>query len=380
MIRPSRRGVQNGRNSSEGEEIVTEGRINLYSDTQSRPTLEMRQAMLGAEVGDEQKGLDRSVNRLCRYVADLLGKEAAVFLPSGTMCNEISILVQCKPGDEVYADRTVHILNFETGGPAALAGVNIYPLPGQHGIYTPEMLETAIRLQTRYAPRSRLVSVEQTSNLGGGTIWPMETIRLVAQVARSHELLLHLDGARLMNAVVASGIPARDYCRYFDSAWVDLSKGLGCPVGGVLAGTQSFIDDAWVWKQRLGGAMRQAGMLAAAGLYAFDHHINRLADDHENARRLGEIVSGHSLIQLDPQHIETNIVLIDISETGLSAFEVSQQLEQDGINIGAVNATVLRAITHLDIDAVQIEEAGQALLKTVDAMMKAPTSKSLPLS
>ncbi|SVC24704.1 uncharacterized protein METZ01_LOCUS277558, partial [marine metagenome] len=154
---------------------VTEGRINLYSDTQSRPTLEMRQAMLGAEVGDEQKGLDKSVNRLCDHVADLLGKEAAVFLPSGTMCNEIAILVQCKPGDEVYADRTVHILNFETGGPAALAGVNIYPLPGQHGIYTPEMLETAIRLETRYAPRSRLVSVEQTSNLGGGTIWPTET-------------------------------------------------------------------------------------------------------------------------------------------------------------------------------------------------------------
>ena len=348
---------------------MIEGRINLYSDTQSRPTLAMRQAMLAAEVGDEQKGLDQSVNQLCDYVADLLGKEAAMFLPSGTMCNEIAILVHCRPGDEVYADQSAHIRNYEAGGPAALAGVSICAIPGENGVYTAEMLAEAIRADSRYAPRSRLVSVEQTSNLGGGKIWPLEAIRSIAQVANSHNLLLHLDGARLMNAVVASRISAQDYCQPFDSAWVDLSKGLGCPFGAVLAGSQTFIDEAWRWKQRIGGAMRQAGMMAAAGLYALEHHLDQLAIDHQHARRFAEIISGDDRINLDPEKIDTNIVLIDISETGLSAPQVSVKLEQAGINIGAFSNTLLRAVTHIDVSADHIEEAGQTFLDTIRQLL-----------
>ena len=348
---------------------MIEGRINLYSDTQSRPTMPMRQAMLDASVGDEQKGLDESVNQLCSYVAELLGMETAVFLPSGTMCNEIAILVHCQPGDEIYTDQSAHLLHFEAGGPAALAGVNIRPLPGERGIYTPVMLTEAIRRQSRYAPRSRLVSVEQTSNLGGGTIWPLETVRAVVEVAQQHNLRLHLDGARLMNAVVTSGVSAADYCLGFDSAWVDLSKGLGCPFGAVLASSKAFIEEAWRWKQRLGGAMRQAGMMAAAGLYAFHHHIDQLTIDHANARRLAKIISTHDLINLDPNSIETNIVLIDISRTGVSAFEVVSMLERKGINIGAFSSTRLRAVTHLDVGSDQIEEAGYEILNMINNLM-----------
>ena len=347
---------------------MIEGKINLYSDTQSRPSRAMRQVMLDAPVGDEQQNLDKSVNQLCDYVAELLGKEAAVFLPSGTMCNEIAILIHCKPGDEVYADQSAHILNFEAGGPAALAGVNIMPLAGHNGIYSAATLNTAIRADSRYGPRSRLVCVEQTSNLGGGRVWPLETIRAVAETTRSHDLALHLDGARIMNAVVASGVSARDYCQPFDSAWVDLSKGLGCPVGAVLVGSRAFIDEAWRWKQRIGGALRQAGMLAAAGLYAFEHNLEQLAQDHLNAKRFAEIIGQHETINLRAEEIETNIVLVDVSATGLSAFAISQDLEDKGINMGAFTDTMLRAVTHLDIDQTQIEAAGQEFIKTVDTL------------
>ncbi|MEM7535632.1 MAG: GntG family PLP-dependent aldolase [Chloroflexota bacterium] len=349
---------------------MIEGRINLYSDTQSRPTLVMRQAMLDAPVGDEQKGLDESVNQLCAYVADLLGMEDAVFLPSGTMCNEIAILVHCKPGDEVYADQSAHILNFEVGGPSALAGVNICPLPGENGIYTAGMLANAIRPESRYAPRSQLVSVEQTSNLGGGKVWPLTSIQSVIEVAKAHDLKLHMDGARLMNAVMASGVSAKDYCCGFDSAWVDLSKGLGCPIGAVLAGSREFINDAWRWKQRIGGALRQAGMLAAAGLYAFEHHLEQLAADHANARRLAEIISTNEHIRIDSTEVETNIVLFEITASDVAASDVVSVLEAREINIGAFGPTRLRAVTHLDVDDTQIEEAGRQICEVVDGLAR----------
>ena len=342
---------------------MKEGRINLYSDTQSRPTLAMRQAMLDAPVGDEQKGLDESVNRLCAHVAALLGMETAVFLPSGTMCNEIALLVHCRPGDEIYADQSSHLLHFEVGGPAALAGVNICGLSGNRGVYSADALAEAIRPPSRYAPRSSLVATEQTANLGGGKVWSLAAVRAVGEAAKAYDLKLHMDGARLMNAVVASGVAAADYCRGFDSAWVDLSKGLGCPVGGVLAGSAAFIEEAWRWKQRIGGAMRQAGMLAAAGLYAFEHHVERLAIDHANARRLAEIVGQHEQIDLLVDEVETNILFIDIAKTGKSSAEVVARLEEQGINVGAFGKTQLRAVTHLDVSAEQIEEAGEAILQ-----------------
>ena len=348
---------------------MKEGRINLYSDTQTRPTPAMRQAMFEAGVGDEQSGLDPAVNRLCRRVAELLGKEAAVFLPSGTMCNEIAVLVHCRPGDEVYADRSAHVIHFEAGGPAALAGALIHPLEGRRGIYDAGTLAGAIRpAGDRYGPRSRLVVVEQTANMGGGTVWPLARILEVADVAKAHGLALHMDGARLLNAVVAAGVSAQQFAAPFDSVWVDLSKGLGCPVGAVLAGSNEFVDEAWRWKQRIGGAMRQAGFLAAAGLYALDHHVERLAEDHENARRFGEIVSSVEGVSLPSGRVETNIVFIDVSGAGLTAAQVSARLEEQGINIGAAGETLLRAVTHLDVSREQVEEAGRAFAAVVDEL------------
>ncbi len=347
---------------------MREGHINLYSDTQTRPTPEMRRFMAEAAVGDEQQGLDPSVNQLCEQVAEMLGMETAVFLPSGTMCNEIAILVHCRPGDEIYAADNAHIINFEAGGPAAFAGAHVHALPSKNGIYTAVTLQNAIRGESRYGPRPRLVEVEQTSNLGGGKIWPLEEINAVAEIAKSHNLALHLDGARLLNAVVESGVAAHEYARHFDSAWIDLSKGLGCPVGAVLAGSKTFIDDTWRWKQRMGGAMRQAGMLAAAGIYALEHHLDRLAEDHQNARRLGEIVSTCEGIHLNPEQIDTNIIFIDVSGTGIPAIQISQRLEEQGINMGAFSETALRAVTHLDVSHEQVEEAGQQFVRIIEQL------------
>jgi len=344
---------------------MIEGHINLYSDTQTRPTPAMLQAMITAKVGDEQHGLDPTVNELCTRVADLLGKEAAVFLPSGTMCNEIAILVHCRPGDELYAHASAHIIISEAGGPTALAGASVYPLTGERGIFSADTLRAGLRLESRYTPRPRLVVIEQTANAGGGSVWSLAEIQAVAAVAQERKLAMHMDGARLLNAVVASGVSAAHFAAPFDSAWIDLSKGLGCPVGGILAGSRDFIAEAWRWKQRMGGAMRQAGFLAAAGLYALDHHVERLAADHENARRFGEIVAQCPGVALTPPVVETNIVFVDVAAAGVTAVAVRDRLESRGINIGAMGATRLRAVTHLDVNRAQIEEAAHAFVAVV---------------
>jgi threonine aldolase len=266
--------------------------VNLYSDTQTRPTPEMREAIARADVGDEQRRADPTVIALEERVAALLGHEAAVFLPSGTMCNEIAIRLHVRPGgDEILLGRETHPLRFEAGGPAALSGAVMTIVEGEGGMFTAEALDAAIRAAApgdRYAPRPRLVCVEQPTNMGGGRVWPVEQIRAVLEVARAHGLRTHLDGARLMNAVVASGVDAAAWAGGFDTAWVDFTKGLGAPVGACLAGSAEVIAEAWRWKQMLGGAMRQSGIVAAAGLYALDHHVDRLADDHARARRLAE--------------------------------------------------------------------------------------------
>ncbi len=344
---------------------MREGPINLYSDTQTRPTPAMRQAMLEAEVGDEQLGLDPTVNRLCTEVAERLGKEAAVFLPSGTLCNEIAMLVHCRMGDEIYAHRTTHIINYEAGGAAALAGASVHALDGERGIYTAETLRAALRGENRYEPRPRLVEIEQTAQGGGGAVWSLDDIQEVAALAKARDLRMHMDGARLFNAVVASGVSAHQFAAPFDSVWIDLTKGLGCPVGAVLAGSARFIDEAWRWKQRLGGAMRQAGILAAAGLYALEHHVDRLAEDHENARRFGEIVSRGEGVRLVFETIETNLIFVDVSGAGVSARDVRARLEDRGINVGARGEATLRVVTHLDVSRAQVEEAGRAFVEVV---------------
>ena len=342
--------------------------INLYSDTQTLPTPAMREAMARAPVGDEQRMEDPSVNRLCEMTADLLGKEAAVFLPSGTMCNELAIRVHCAAGDEVIADRTSHIVNFEGGAPAALSGVMIAPLDGERGVYTGEQARAAVRdPANRYAPRSRLVAVEQTANLGGGTVWPVKALRSVVEVAREHDLATHMDGARMLNAVIASGVPARDLAEGFDTVWIDLSKGLGCPVGAVLATSRSRIDDVWRWKQRFGGAMRQAGILAAAGIHALEHHVERMAEDHRLARRFAEGVAGIAGLDIDLDSVQSNIVYFRVDEADeRSANEITAALTARHVSIGALGPRLLRAVTHLDVDAAGVDTA-LAVLREVMA-------------
>ncbi len=284
--------------------------VNLSSDTQTRPTAGMRRAIAEAVVGDEQRRADPTVLALEDRVAEMLGHEASVFLPSGTMCNQIAIRLHVRPsGDEVLLDRTSHLVHAETGGPAAIAGATLSLLDGTGGVFDGRQLEAAIRPVTkRNAPRSRLVCIEQTANLAGGRIWPLETMREVVTVANQHGLRTHLDGARLLNAVVATGVDAAAYGSLFDTAWIDFSKGLGAPIGAVLAGSAELVEEAWRYKHMWGGAMRQSGVLAAGALYALDQHVDRLAVDHDNARALAEGIAALEGIDLEPSTVETNIV------------------------------------------------------------------------
>ena len=349
---------------------MSEIEVDLYSDTQTRPTPAMRKAIAEAEVGDEQRGEDPTVNRLQDMVPELLGKEAAVFLPSGTMCNEIAYRVHGRPGQEIILHETAHALHYEAGGPAALSGLMTRPLAGARGIFTAAQVEAALRPKgDRHAPQSAIVSIEQTSNQGGGAVWPLERVREVAAMGRAHGLAVHMDGARLMNAVVASGVAARDYARPCDSVWIDLSKGLGCPVGAVLAGDAGFIEAAFRNKHLFGGAMRQAGIIAAAGVHALEHHVERLAEDHAKARRLAQGLAQIKGISIDPEGVETNLVFFDLQEdSGLSAPELSRRLEDGhGVRIGAMDDRQLRAVTHLDVPEDGVEKALAAVRAVLSA-------------
>ncbi len=335
--------------------------IDLYSDTQSKPTPEMRKAMAEAEVGDEQQGTDPTVTKLCEMTAELLGKEDAVFLPSGTMCNQISVAVHCRPGDEIIADKTAHIVNTEGGGLAVFAGAMARTVDGTRGVFSGEQLMAAVRNPRRHTPKSRMVVVEQTSNSAGGSVLPLDAVRDVGAAAREKNLIMHMDGARLLNAVVATGHAAREFAEPFDSLWLDLSKGLGCPIGAVLAGSRDFIEQAWQWKQRMGGAMRQAGIVAAAGVLALEHHVERMAEDHENAKRLGELLGNTPGISVE-DGIETNMVFFNVEGTGLTAEAFRDRLiTEHGIRIGANNVYRMRAVTHLDISREGIERAAAAV-------------------
>jgi threonine aldolase len=328
------------------------GAVNLFSDTQTRPTAGMRRAMADAEVGDEQRLLDPTTNALQERVAELLGHEAGLFLPSGTMCNLIAFRLHLRPGgDEVILHETSHPVNYEAGSPAAISHAMTRQLDGDGGMFTPEQVEAAIRpAGDRYGPRSRLVSVEQTTNVGGGRVWPIDTVREVLDVVRSHDLRAHLDGARLMNAVAASGLPADAWTSGFDTAWVDFTKGLGAPVGAVLCGSSELLDEAWRWKQMLGGALRQSGVLAAACLYALDNHIERLAEDHDNARRLAE---GLAELGLDVSPPDTNIVIAAVAE----APALVGRLWEAGVEVTPLAPDRIRCVTHLDVDDRGIDRA-----------------------
>ncbi|HEY8289129.1 MAG TPA: threonine aldolase family protein [Acetobacteraceae bacterium] len=330
-------------------------RVNLYSDTQTKPSRAMKEAMMNAEMGDEQAGSDPSVWALCDYAAALLGKEAAVFMPSGTMCNQVAIATHCRPGDEILAHEDAHIQSSEAGAPGAISGVMIRGLPGERGQFTADTLEQAVRPVSRYSPPQRLVEVEQTANRGGGACWPVDGLLAVADVAHRHGMAVHMDGARLMNAAVALGVPATDLTAGCDSVWLDFTKGLGAPLGAVLAGSKEFIGDAWRWKQRLGGSMRQGGMNAAACLYALQNNIARLAEDHANAAALARGMAQIPGITVETP--ETNLVFFDTQGTGMTAAAFAAKLRPLGVLVSTADTWRGRACLHLDVSAAQVEEA-----------------------
>jgi threonine aldolase len=328
--------------------------INLYSDTQTQPSPEMRQAMAYAEVADEQRGLDPTVNALQDEVAELLGKEAAVLLPSGSMCNQIAVRLHIRPlGDEMYAHRLAHVVNAEAAGAATLSGALMMPLEGAGGMFDGAALSARMRDPAdSHEPRSRLVTVEQTTNLGGGRVWPLAKIEEVLEVAREFGLRTHLDGARLLNAVVASGESAAAYAAGFETAWIDFSKGLGAPVGACLAGPADLIVEARRYKQMLGGSMRQAGIVAAGARYGLQHNVERLADDHANAKFLAEGLAELDGVGIDPSTVETNIVIFDVPD----AQALHDKLASSGVEMSLLEGRV-RAVTHLDIDRAGVEKA-----------------------
>ena len=344
-------------------------RVNLYSDTQTKPSPAMLEAMVRAEVGDEQHGDDPTVHALCDRMAALLGKQAAMFLPSGTMCNQISLLVHCRPGDEVIAHESAHIIGNEGGGPGALSGALVLGLQGARGQFDVPTLEAALRERRRNVPSQVLLEVEQTANFGGGSVWPLDRLNGVLDAAHAHGMQTHMDGARLMNAVAAAGVPAQEMVAGCDSVWLDFTKGLGAPLGAVLCGSEDFIDQAWRWKQRLGGSLRQAGVCAAACLYALDHNVDRLAEDHANARILARGLA--QIPGISVEEPETNLVFFETAGTGLTADQLADRIRLEGIMVSTMGAYRARACTHLDVDRAGVETAVQVIRGAVRGSIKA---------
>jgi threonine aldolase len=331
--------------------------IDLRSDTVTRPTPAMRKAMAKAEVGDDVFGEDPTVNILQEKIAAMLGKEAGLFMASGTMSNQVAVKTHTQPGDEVVCDKECHIFNYECGMPAAFSGVQLHPLLGKNGFFSAEEVEQAVRPSNVHHPQTRLVWLENTHNRAGGTICPVELAEAVREVVVKHGLAMHLDGARLWNASVATGVPLQTYASRFDSVSVCFSKGLGAPVGSMLVGTREFIAKARRYRKMMGGGMRQAGVLAAAALYAVEHHVQRLSEDHRNARRFAEAAAELTGVSVDLDTVETNIVLIRLVEAKLSAREMVQKLKERNVLMLDTGPDRLRAVFHLDVTEKQTQSA-----------------------
>ncbi|MBA2460588.1 MAG: aminotransferase class I/II-fold pyridoxal phosphate-dependent enzyme [Actinobacteria bacterium] len=329
--------------------------IDLRSDTATRPTAGMRASIAAAAVGDEQKREDPTVNELEARAAVLLGQEEAIFLPTATMSNQIALRLHTEPGDELLGEENCHVFISELGGPAIHSGVVTRGLPGMAGRFTPEQVRAAYRVPAIHSPRTKVVWVENTHNASGGRIWPLEEIDALREACDELELSFHLDGARLMNAAIESGEESSAIGARFDTVTLCLSKGLGCPLGALLAGSAELMSRARRFKHLFGGAFRQAGIVAAAGVYAFDHHIDRLADDHARAKRLALGLADAGLA-VDPDRVETNFVQIHVSP--LSHAEACARLAEHGVGLSAtIHPGVLRAVTHLDVDDEQIDRA-----------------------
>ncbi len=333
--------------------------IDLRSDTATNPTPEMRAAMAAAGVGDEQVREDPTVNELQRRAAELLGQEEALFLPTATMANQIALFTQSERGGELIAEERTHVLVFEAGGPAVHSGLVSHPLTGDRGRITPDQLREVVSISDDIQPPS-VVVLEQTHRSAGGRVWPLDELASVAETARELGLVIHLDGARLLNAAVASGVSAAEYGSVADSVTLCFSKGLGCPLGAVLAGSRETMGKAWRAKFLFGGAMRQAGIVAAAAVYALDHHVDRLADDHARAKRLAEGLA-EAGVPVDPAAVETNFVGLEVEPLGLTTEEATERIVSEGVLVGWLRPGVLRLATYLGIDDEHIDAALDAI-------------------
>jgi len=331
--------------------------IDLRSDTVTKPTKRMLAAMVAAEVGDDVVGEDPTIKKLEERVAHDLGKEAALFVPSGTMSNQIAVRVHCRPGDELICESTCHIYQWEAGGPAVHSGVTCRTIDGTFGILNPDQLEGKIRPKDMHAVQTRLVCLENTHNRGGGSIFPLQKTKAISAWAKANGLAVHLDGARLWNAVVAAKTPLKAWAEPCDTVSVCFSKGLGAPVGSALAGPKDFIAKGRWIRKLFGGAMRQAGILAAGCLYAMDHHVERLAEDHANAKQLAAAVAAVPGLKLVPPTVETNLVWFEVEPKFGTAQDVAGRLREKGVLVAALGPTVVRACTHLDASKADVDKA-----------------------
>ncbi|MDP2208550.1 MAG: low-specificity L-threonine aldolase [Bacteroidota bacterium] len=330
--------------------------IDLRSDTVTKPSAAMRSAMMEAEVGDDVYGEDPTVNKLQEIVARMFGKEAALFVPTGVMGNQVCIRTHTNHGDEIIADEDSHIFVYENAAPATLSGVSIKTIPNRMGVITAEQIQAAIRPNAYYLPKTKLICLENTHGLSGGTIFPLEEIKKINRLARERNIKLHLDGARIWNASVESGISLTEYAKYFDSISMCLSKGLGAPIGSVIIGDKEFIDRALVYRKMFGGGMRQVGIIASAGLYAIENNINRLADDHKKAKLLADGLKNLKSFKINPESVQTNMVIADI-QINKTQQEVLALLKTKGILLTPERNSSIRAVTHLDVSFEEIYQA-----------------------
>lgn len=349
--------------------------IDLRSDTVTKPTAEMRRAMAEAEVNDDVIDVDPTVDRLQRLTAEVLGKEAAIFMPSGTMTNQVAARIHCKPGDEFLCEGDSHVFHYEQGGFAQLSGVVARTLKGDYGVLNPGQFLGQIRPENDHFVRTRLVWLENTHNRGAGRVQPYPDIEKICSWAHEHQLRCHLDGARLFNAEMATGIDAADWARHFDTVSVCFSKGLGAPVGSALAGSRDLIQEARRHRKLFGGGMRQAGIIAAGALYGLEHHRTRLLEDHENAQIIAESIRNCRHLTLRPETVDTNIIIFEVDPALATAAQFAVVLKEQGVWMMALSDTLVRAVTHLDLsreDAV----AAASVISQVAAALAQGTLKS----
>lgn len=331
--------------------------IDLRSDTVTKPSRPMLEAMMRAEVGDDVFGEDPTVNKLQQTIASMFGKEGALFVPSGTMGNEVCVKVHTQPGDEIIVDEDSHIFVYETAAPSMLSGVQMKPIPNQKGVITAQQIMKAIRPKVYWMPRTKLICLENTHGRSGGSVFPIDEMKKIQEVALEHHISVHLDGARLWNASVATGIPVGDYAQYVDSLSVCFSKGLGAPVGSIIIGSKGFVEEARKYRKLFGGGMRQVGILAAAALFALDHNIDRLKEDHAKARTFAVELTGLSTLKVAPDDVHTNMVILETNNTGKSQSEVLDLLKSKGVLLTPERASSIRAVFHLDVTVEEVKQA-----------------------